>query len=1005
MFDFNNYSIKQKLLIVFIFFKAIPLIILAVLSIYSFLEIDALLKESYKDMIQQSKSSVKKTTDIAISESIVALDIKSQSVLENKTKNIANNVARFLYQRDSDILLLSSLDIDKNTLQNFYNLKRSKVYIPSEYFYDKLKNKWVSKTKQPAQKEQAFETHAMFKNFHKVKKQEAVQKSIPLYKEISFYKPDGKEIYKVSALDKKLKDISNKNNSYLRAEDYFLEAKKLKKGEIYVSRVIGEYIPSPVIGSFTKEKAKLAGIKFEPEKYAYAGKENPLGKKFSGIIRFVTPVYKGSKLQGFLTLALDHQHVMNFTDFHDSLSLNTLDISDASNGNYAFMWDNQFTSISHPRDYFIVGYDSKTGEQVPGWTTLEMEKRFIQSKEKDFGKFLKTQSTFFEQSSDKKPSISQAKKGQVALDCKYLNFAPQCQGWVEILKNGGFGSFVVSWSNISKLNTVAPIPYYTGQYKNSEVGFGFVTIGTNVNEFHKAAINTRKNIDKVLEVEYANIQKSIEDTSSKIYNNIQRHIILITSLTILLIALVVYIAIYISYSISKRLSKIITGTQKLKEKDFDYQLECNNNDELGELCRSFNTMAASIKDLTQNLENKLYTDDLTKLSSRPALYRDIKSNEFNCLLIFDIDSFKSINDHYGAHAGNYILVEFATILQKFGLKHKLHPYRVGSDEFVLLTHNYLTNEQIKSIVSKLDQTISSSFFKCDKCSMDTTISFTCGASSNLSSPIECADLALNEAKLKKLTLMIYDDTNPNMNKHSEFILWKQKIIYAIENNNIIPYFQPIIDVKNPESKKYECLIRMIDNENIISPYMFLDISKEARLYPQLTRIMIEKSFEYFHNSDATFSINISIDDIQNKETLEFMDEQLLKYDVGDRLILEILESEEIDNFDVIFPFIKKMKAKGVRFAVDDFGSGYSNFSYLLKMKPDLLKIDGSLIKNISKGSDEYYVVDAIVKFASALDIELVAEFVSTKNILDTLKEFDIDFMQGYYFSEPRADAN
>ncbi|WP_321779466.1 EAL domain-containing protein [Sulfurimonas sp.] len=1004
MFNFNDYTIKEKLIIVFIVFKVLPLTILSALGIYSFMEIDKLLKKSSIKIVKQSKNSIKNTTNIVISDSMIALNKKSQSNLEEKTKNIAANVASFLYQRDADILLLSSLTINQRNLQNFYNQKKASVYIASDYIYDEINHKWIS-SKNISLKTTKIYTNKKFKNFNTIKKQKVKTKLIPLYKEISFYKANGKEIYKISTLSKELKNISKKNNTYLHAEDYFKKAKKLKKGEIYISKVIGEYIASPVIGNFTREKAKKAGIKFEPTKYGYAGKENPLGKKFNGIIRFVTPVYKNSNLQGYLTLAIDHHHIMNFTDFVDPLSSNSLDISDASSGNYAYMWDNDFLSISHPRDYFIMGYNAKTGEVVPPWIDENLAKKFKQNKEKDLNKFLKTQPIFFEQSLDKKPNKEQIRIGQIGIDCKYINFAPICKGWKEVTKDGAHGSFLNYWSNIWKLSAVAPIPYYTGRFKNSKKGFGLITMGANTNEFHKAAIKTKEHLASVLEKEYANIQESIESTSDKIYKSITNQIRLMSFITVILIFVVIYVAILISNNISRRVNKIIIGTQRLKNKNFDYQIKCGSNDELGELCNSFNSMASFIKKLNQGLEEKLFKDDLTGLSSRLSLYKDIKENEVNSLLLFDINSFKNINDYYGTQAGNFILKRFAKVLKEFASLHDMSPYRIGSDEFILLSNAKLSDKQIDSIVVNLSHLIASTEFKSDKHSLNTTISFTCGASDDEKNLIEYADLALNEAKNKKYLYMIYNEKNPNMNKHTEYILWKQKIIYAVENDNIVPYFQPIIDVKNPQNKKYECLIRMIDNGNVISPYMFLNIAKESRLYSKLTEIMIKKTFEIFHHSDAVFSVNISIDDIQNNQTVEFIQEQLERYDVGDRLIFEILESEEISNFDLVLPFIKKMKAKGVRFAIDDFGSGYSNFSYMLQMKPDLLKIDGSLIKNITENSDEYYVVDAIVKFAKSLDIKLVAEFVSTKEILDTLDDFDIDYMQGYYFSEPRESID
>jgi len=1006
MFNFKNYSIKLKLIVIFVIFKVLPLILLALVGIYSFSKIDKLLQINSKNIIKQSQTSIKNTTKIAISDSIIALDKKSQTALEDKTITIANEIADFLKNTDKDILFLSKLQINNKLLKKFYTQKTREVFIPSKYIYDTQTNSWIKENRKTLTKtKQIAQLQDNSKEFHKITKQYEKKESIPIYKEITFYKPNGMEIYKISSIDQTLKNISDKNNTYLHAEDYFKEAKKLKENEIYVSKVIGAYIPSPIIGSFTKAKAKQKSIPFEPKNYAYAGKENPVGKKFEAIIRFVTPIYHHSKLQGYLTMALDHHHIMDFTDFANPLLLGKIDISDASDGNYAFMWNNDFECISHPRDYFIVGYDAKTGEKVPGWIDSSMAEKFKQSKEKNLNAFLKKQPVFFKQSLQKKPNISQIKNGQLGLDCKYLNFAPQCQGWSQLVKDGGYGSFVIFWSKVWKLTTAASIPYYTGRYGDSKTGFGFVTIGANVDEFHSAATKTKKEIAKVLKQENKNIEENIKAVSQTVFENIKNQINKIISITIILIVLVVYVAISVAKYLSKRISKIIIGTQMIKKRDFDYRITCNSNDELGKLVESFNEMAESISKLNHDLEKKLFTDDLTGLNNRKALYRDIKNDNPETLFLIDIDSFKNINDHYGSIAGNFILKEFSKLLNDFVSQYKMSLYRIGSDEFVLLSTNKCSNEKIQNIISNLNKSISSMHFKNKQLYIDTTISFTCGVSEGKGNLLEYADLALNEAKHRKLLFLTYDAKNPNMNKHTEYILWREKIQYAIDNDNFIPFFQPIVDINNIKNKKYECLIRMIDNGKIISPYMFLDIAKKSRLYPQLTKIMIQKSFEIFQNTDAVFSINLSIDDIEDEKTVASIEENIEKYDIKNRLIFEILESEEIGNFDKVLPFIEKMKAKGIKFAIDDFGSGYSNFSYMLQMKPDFIKIDGSLIKNINSDPNSYYVVDAIVKFAKSLNIKLVAEYVSTKEILDTLQTFHIEYMQGYYFSEPKDTPN
>ncbi len=1001
MFNFNNYSIKTKLILIFIVFKIIPLLLLSALGIFSFIETKKLLQKSSQQIIEKSQTSLQTATDLAISDNIKALNEKSKDILEHKAFDIADKVAGFLKKRDHNILSLSKQHITQESIEKFYKRKNRKVYVPVEYYYDEQNKIWLPRNIKITNKNsEVADLKDNAQEFHKTNFKLPNQKTIPIYKEIAFYGTNGKEIYKVSSIDNDLKDISLKQNTYCKAENYYQESLKLKNGEIYVSKVIGAYLPSPVIGSFTRTKASKARVEFEPQKYGYAGAENPVGKKFEGILRFVTPVYTKGKLQGYLSFALDHHHIMNFTDFVDPLTNMSLDISDASKGNYAFMWGADFKSISHPRDYSIAGYDPKTGEVVPGWIDLELAESFKRSGEKELNTFLQNQPIFLNQSLSKKPNLSQQQAGQVALDCRYLNFAPQCQGWAQLTENGGYGSFVLDWSNIRKLTTAATIPYYTGQYKSSKRGFGFVTIGANLEDFYKAATDTKKNINIMLAQKDKNLKADIQQITKEISINIKNQVNIIIIATAILLSIAIFVAIYISNNIADRIYKIIIGTREIRNKNFDFQLEVKEQDEIGQLKNSFNEMAKYIQSLTSDLEKKLFTDDLTRLKNRKSFLKDVESYSNPVVFLLDIDLFKNINDYYGIKAGNFVLIKFAAILKEFCYQKNIEVYRMGSDEYLLLKEGNEYDKSPNEIIKELDELIQEEYFADEKLNIKTTISFTCGISCGEGNLLEKADLALNEATRKKVSFMTYSGSDPHMNRHKENILWKEKIIYAIENDTVVPFFQEIIDVKNPENKKYEALIRIIDDDRIISPYFFLQIAKETKLYPELTKIMIEKSFKIFDKKDANFSVNLSIDDITNAQTVAFIHKKLKEYNVKEKLVFEILESEEISNFDDIIPFIKEMRKLGIKFAIDDFGSGYSNFSYLLQMRPEIIKIDGILIKNLTASSNEYHIVDAIVKFAKSLDMKVVAEHVSSQEIVTVLEDFDIDFMQGFHFSEP-----
>ena len=192
---------------------------------------------------------------------------------------------------------------------------------------------------------------------------------------------------------------------------------------------------------------------------------------------------------------------------------------------------------------------------------------------------------------------------------------------------------------------------------------------------------------------------------------------------------------------------------------------------------------------------------------------------------------------------------------------------------------------------------------------------------------------------------------------------------------------------------------------IISPYFFLERAKKINLYSEITKKVIQKSFEFFENKNIEFSINFSISDILEKDVVDFLIQKIYEFDIGHYLTIEITESEGIDNLEEVISFIKIVKNLGVKIAVDDFGTGYSNFSYLVKLQADFIKIDGSIIQDINKSKTAKAVVEAIVFFAQKVGIRTIAEFVSTKEIYKTCKELEIDYFQGYLFDEPKNIEN
>jgi len=227
---------------------------------------------------------------------------------------------------------------------------------------------------------------------------------------------------------------------------------------------------------------------------------------------------------------------------------------------------------------------------------------------------------------------------------------------------------------------------------------------------------------------------------------------------------------------------------------------------------------------------------------------------------------------------------------------------------------------------------------------------------------------------------------------------------ALNNSRIISYFQPIVDNKTNKITKYESLVRLIDeNNNVLSPAMFLETAKKSNLYSQITNEVLNHSFEMLRKFNIDISINLSAIDIEQTSTRETILSLLEKHkELGEKVVFELLEDEKIKDFKLVKEFIKEVKSYGVKIAIDDFGAGHSNYERLLNYQPDILKIDGSLIRNIENNS--CYCISAvksIVTFAKEQNLKTVAEFIENEEIFKIIKELGIDYSQGYYFGKPK----
>lgn len=410
-----------------------------------------------------------------------------------------------------------------------------------------------------------------------------------------------------------------------------------------------------------------------------------------------------------------------------------------------------------------------------------------------------------------------------------------------------------------------------------------------------------------------------------------------------------------------------------------------------------NTELTKIKD---ELSSVLEKDELTKLGNRIAFMKDKMSIKEPTLLLLNINNFKQINDSYGTTIGDLVLKSLADSLKEFikeeGIKGRA--YRLGADDFGILMED--NQDNLSKIAEDLIKFIENRPYKYSN-DIEVPISVSVGIS--YESPLlEKADLALKQVKKTRNKYLIY---TPDMNLR-DLIMGNIDVIKtikkALREDRVFLVYQPIEDLKTGKIEKYEVLVRLLDeNGRVLYPAEFLELAKEAKYYGEITKTVLEKTFKILKEKEISLSVNLSVEDIVDVEIRDIIRKHIKKHSIAKRITFEILEDQTIEEYKEEFKdFVEEVKEFGAKIAIDDFGSGYSNFSHILKLKPDCLKIDGSLIKEIDIKEENKLIVETIVSFAHKLGIKTVAEFVWNKEVYDTVKKIGFDFAQGFYISKP-----
>lgn len=425
-----------------------------------------------------------------------------------------------------------------------------------------------------------------------------------------------------------------------------------------------------------------------------------------------------------------------------------------------------------------------------------------------------------------------------------------------------------------------------------------------------------------------------------------------------------------------------------------------------------------IKNDEDHLLRLANNDHLSGLSNRRRFLEDLereislalRNGTTGAVLLIDLDHFKMVNDTAGHAAGDEVIIQVSGYLRRVARSTDLIA-RLGGDEFSIALLG-VTEEQAMERAMELMKGINNLKPTYGGKILNTTVSI--GMSLypvHGETPIELlakADSAMYEAKQAGRDRMhLYDERAMTQKTIGSQLAWKDRMLDALEHDRLVLAFQPIVSTKNRIIARYEVLVRLrAEDGQIFPPGQFIPLAEEFGLIARIDRVIVRKALrvmkkQYENNPQISFSINLSGRSVGDPDMLSLIEEELSDARFDRRQVtFEITESAAIYDLSRAIAFTRRIQQLGCRLALDDFGVGFSSFSYLKQLHADVLKIDGAFVRDIYNNEDDQLFVKALVDVARGLNMATVAEFVESQECLDMIRKLGVDYAQGYYVGKP-----